>query len=185
VRIALGEGTDLVSVSRVHTQRLASVLPAVSVQQLPVVWGRTLWEEAAGPCIVEQPNGLGIVETGFPGTAVVVMTLGVLRVGRSGGMDPVPPAATGLRGRLLQLKGVRPATRRFDTARFVVLFPCDPAGLVSLTTPRGVVATPVGPGLPEYAGGVRFEVGGDVVESELIAYAAIVADRLAKLEGLK
>jgi hypothetical protein len=127
---------------------------------------------------------LGIVETRFPDDAVVVRTLGILRVGQSGGLDHVPAAAAALRGHLLQLKGVRSAVRRLATGRFVLLFPCDPRVVVSLATPRGVVAKPVGPDLAEYAGGVRFDVGGEVVESELTAYAAVVADRLTEREGL-
>jgi len=185
LRLTFADGTDRISVSRIQTPRLAALLPDVGIELLPVVWGRTLWGQATGTCIVEQPNGLGIVETDLPGDAVVVTTLGVPRLrNRNAGQDPPSPAAAALRGRLLQHRGVHPATRRLDSSRFVLLFPCDPQVIVSVPPPAGVMSEVLGKELAEYAGGVRFEVGGEVVESELSEYAAAVADRLTELEGL-
>lgn len=185
LRVAVAEGADQISVSRVRTPRLTALLPDEAVELLPVVWGRTLWGQASGVCIVEQPNGLGIIEVDVPADAVVVATLGTARTGsRVVGQDPPAPAAAALRGRLVQHKGVHPATRRFESSRFVLLFPCDPQVIVSVPPPAGVLAEPLGPDLAEYAGGVRFEVGGEVVESALIEYAAAVADRLTEVEGL-
>ena len=175
----------MVSASRVRTPLLASLLPNVTVESLPVVWGKTLWGRASARCVVEQPNGLGIAESGYPGDAVVVATLGVSRVSdHNDGVDPPLPNAVALRGRLLQLKGVHPAIKRLDSSRFVLLFPCDPHRIVAVPPPPGIVAAPLGPGLAEYAGGVRFEVADELVESDLSAYAAAVADRMAEREGL-
>ncbi len=177
-------GTAPISVSRVRTDVFNAVLPSADAQSLPVVWGTTVWSAASGRCIVEQPNGLGLIERGFPDDAIVVGTLGRLRLVDQGGAPDPPPAATGLRGRLLQLGGVRPATRRIETGRFILLFPCAPGIVESVATPSGIAAADVGSSLPELAGGVRFEVWGEVVESDLAAYAAEIGDRLAQVEGL-
>lgn len=185
LRAALPDEPGFVSASRVRTPGLAALLPDMAVESLPVVWGRTLWSQASGSCVVEQPNGLGIVETGFPDHAVVVTTLGTPQVMRRDDVGRgVPPGTASLRGRLLQLRGVDSATRRFDSGRFVLLFPCDPHRVASVPTPNGLTATVLDPHLAEYAGGVRFDVTGELVESELIAYAAVMADRLGQVEGL-
>jgi hypothetical protein len=50
--------------------------------------------------------------------------------------------------------------------------------------PAGVAVDALGPGLPEYAGGVRFDLGADAVESEVVAYAESLHERL-RLEGAR
>ena len=185
LRAELADAVGAIAVSRVHAPQLSELLPDVDVDLLPVVWGRTLWSQATGRCVVEQPNGLGIVETDIPDDAVVVTTLGAPQVtGRSHAVPAPPAGVAALRGRLLQLTGVRPATRRLDSARFVLLFPSDPSTIASIRPPAGVTAAALRPGLPEYAGAIRFEVDDEVVESELTAYAAEVANRLGQAEGM-
>jgi hypothetical protein len=59
-----------------------------------------------------------------------------------------------------------------------MLFPGGVAELAALPAPDGVRVVPLARELAEYPGGVRFEVRAGAVESEVIAYAEAVVDRL-------
>ena len=182
---ALPNDVARVAVSRVSTLPLNRILAPRIVVTLPVVWGRTLWHLAATVSVVEQPNGLGCLETrGAPLGSVIVKTVrgvpdppgGSLAVIDMRGDSPNPGdelhLARRLRGRLAQVAGLQPATPHLESARFAMLCSRGSAELLATTAPAGVVVTPLPVELGEYPGGVRVEVGGGAVES-----ADAVADR--------
>jgi len=184
----------------VATSRLATRLVLDFIGQrrsigLPAVRGRTLWHLATAPCIVEQPNGLGRLETDLPDAAIVVTTsCGVpvppnidrvvhLRGDAAAGRARPLAIARSLHRRFAHMPGVFPVMPTVESARFVVLATASVGALIDVAAPRGLGVAVLGTALPEYAGGVRFDVHPEAVESEVVAYAGAVAGVLADMRG--
>lgn len=184
-----------VATSRLATPAVLDFIGTLDVVRLPAVRGRTLWHRAGVPCVVEQPNGLGNLETGIPPTAIVVTTSSGVALppnaervvhlcGESAsGQAPSVATARRLQRRFVQMRGVHAVTATVESARFVVSAAAPAGWLTEVPLPRGIAASLLGAGLPEYAGGVRFDVLPDAVESAVLAYAGAVADVLADTRG--
>jgi hypothetical protein len=191
----IADEVRVVATSRLATPAVLDFIGTLDVVRLPAVRGRTLWHLAGVPCVVEQPNGLGNLEADIPTTAIVVTTSsGValppnaervvhLRGESASGQARSVALAQLLQRRFVHMRGVHAVTPTVESARFVVVLSAPVGRLSEVPVPAGIAMSLLGAGLPEYAGGVRFDVLPDAVESVVLAYAGAVADVFADTRG--
>lgn len=163
----------------------ASWLPAhawsVSVQLIPVVGGRTVWDLASCDdgwiCVVEQPNFFGRFEVDLPRCAARTIhrwpggeNVGTaVRVVSPLGADTTRTARR-LAGRLRQVKGLKLPHQMPETPWFVVSLPSDAGRAVRALVDGGFeTCSALGKTYPEFPGGMHIEVAWPETENERFA----------------